>query len=203
MRKLIDLTGQVFGQLTVIERAPNIGKQPAWRCKCSCGNECVVQAGALKSGQKTCGCGQHPQKHGMCHTKIYDIWSSMMQRCYNPNNKEYPDYGGRGIRVCECWHKFENFYEDVSAMEHFGEKGYSLDRIENDKDYCPENVRWADRKTQNRNRRDNVFVEYEGVQMCLKEAAEKAGIYYQTLHSRYQRGDRGKRLFRTVKLCAH
>ena len=83
-------------------------------------------------------------------------------------------------------------------MEHFGEKGYSLDRIENDKDYCPENVRWADRKTQNRNTRKNVFVEYEGVEISLPEAAEKSGIAYATLKSRYHAGDRGERLFRPV-----
>ena len=199
MSKFIDLTGMTFGQLTVIERAPNIGKETAWRCKCSCGNECVVRANALKRGQKTCGCGQGVRTHGMSRTKIYRTWDSMMQRCYNPKSERHDCYGGRGIKVCERWHVFENFYDDVSKLENFGRAGYTLDRIRVNEDYKPDNVRWADRKTQARNRRSNIMVEYEGVQMCLMDAAEKSGINYKCLHKRYQRGLRGDDLFKTVK----
>ena len=203
MGKFQDLTGMTFGRLTVIERAPNIGKQTAWRCRCSCGNECIVQAGNLKNGQKTCGCGsvekfiERNTKHGMEGTKIYGKWSGMLDRCENPNCKDYPRYGGRGIKVCERWHIFENFYADVSVLPHFNEAGYSLDRIDVNGNYCPENVRWATAKEQNRNRRNNTIVEYNGVQMCLKEAAEKSGISYQTLVSRYRVGKRGDDLFAT------
>ena len=141
MSKLIDLTGMTFGQLTVIERAPNIGNMTAWRCRCTCGNECIVRASNLKRGQKTCGCGQSRKTHGMSRTKIYNNWKRMIERCENPNHNSFDGYGGRGIKVCERWHTFENFYEDVSKLEHFGEKGYTLDRIRVNEDYEPGNVR--------------------------------------------------------------
>ena len=206
MGKFQDLTGMTFGRLTVIERAPNIGNLTAWLCRCECGKEIIVTAGDLKRKHTTsCGCGsvekliERSTTHGMTHTKIYRKWGNMIDRCENPNCKMYPYYGGRGIKVCERWHKFENFYEDVSKLEHFGEKGYSLDRIRVNEDYKPGNVRWADRNTQARNKRNNVIVEYQGVQMCLAEAAEKSGISYSTLCNRYQHGDRGERLFRPVR----
>ena len=204
MGKFEDLTGMTFGRLTVIERAPNIGKDTAWRCKCSCGNECIVRSDVLKRGQPTCGCGklekliERSKTHGMSHTKIYKTWSYMLQRCYNPKRPDFDLYGGRGIKVCERWHTFENFYEDVSKLEHFGEEGYTLDRIRVNEDYEPGNVRWADKNTQARNKRNNILVEYEGVEMCLKEAAEKSGISYTTLQARYRVGDRDEKLFRPV-----
>ena len=200
MSKCENLTGMTFGQLTVIERAENDKYGSArWLCKCSCGNECVVAAGNLKKGQTTCGCGQGGITHGMTNTKIYNKWRGMMQRCYYPKHKRHKDYGGRGIRVCERWHKFENFYEDVSKLENFGRAGYTLDRIRVNEDYEPGNVRWADAETQSRNKRNNVIVEYEGVEMSLAEAAEKSGINYNTLLRRYHAGDRGEKLFRPVK----
>ena len=197
MSKLIDLTGMTFGQLTVIERAENTKDGKArWLCRCTCGNECVVRAKDLKRGQKSCGCEQGNVKHRMSRTKIYKKWQGMMDRCYNPKHKKFGDYGGRGIKVCDRWHIFENFYEDVSKLEHFGEKGYSLDRIENDGNYEPGNVRWATKKQQVENRRNTIKVIYEGVEMCLKDAAAKSGMKYETLRDRYKRGDRGDRLFR-------
>ena len=205
-----DLTGKVFGQLTVIERAENTKDGKArWLCRCTCGNECVVSAYDLKrkDGKATtsCGCGklkkliERSTKHGMTGTKIYNKWCGMMERCYNPKSERHDCYGGRGIKVCERWHVFENFYDDVSKLENFGRAGYTLDRIRVNEDYKPDNVRWADRKTQARNRRSNIMVEYEGVQMCLMDAAEKSGINYKCLHKRYQRGLRGDDLFKTVK----
>ena len=123
----------------------------------------------------------------------------MHERCNNPNCKSYPNYGGRGIKICERWKSFKNFYEDVSKLEHFGEESYSLDRINNDSDYCPENVRWATRKEQCRNRRSNVTVEYQGTQMTMIEAAEKSGLSYKLLNDRYRKGKRGEALFEPVK----
>ena len=100
MGKFIDLTGQTFGQLTVIERAENSkGGHARWLCRCTCGNEVVVEAGHLKEGQKTCGCGKtenpNHKTHGMRHTKIYSKWAGMIQRCENPKHKQHDDYGGR------------------------------------------------------------------------------------------------------------
>ena len=208
MGKFKDLTGQKFGRLTVLERVENAkcGKV-RWLCRCDCGNEVIVNGSSLTSqNTKSCGCfhkeliSQLVTTHGMTRTKIYSVWCSIKDRCYNENCKNHPQYGGRGIKMCDRWKdSFENFYEDVSKMEHFNERGYSLDRIDNNGDYCPENVRWADRKTQQRNTRANVKVEYEGVQMCLIEAAEKSGINYRTLQRRYYAGDRGDKLFRPVE----
>ena len=198
-----DLTGQVFGQLTVIERAENTKAGHArWLCRCTCGNECVVEAGHLKDGKQfSCGCGKIEKltTHGMTHTKIYNKWLRMLQRCYNPNCKEYPYYGGRGIRVCERWHKFENFYEDVSQMENYGCAGYSLDRIRVNEDYKPDNVRWATQKQQANNKRNNIKVNYQGEEMTIAEAAEKSGIKESTLYFRYHAGKRGADLFAPVK----
>lgn len=207
MSKFIDLTGMKFHRLTVIERAENDKRGRAcWLCRCECGNLCVVCGKNLLNGNtKSCGCYQREKvkqlhtTHGMCGTSIYTTWQRMINRCENSKAKDFDRYGGRGIKVCERWHIFQNFYDDVSILPHFGEKGYTLDRIDNDGDYCPENVRWADINTQNRNTRQNINVEYNGIEMCLTDAAAASGIEYQTLRQRYWRGDRGERLFCPVK----
>ena len=198
-----DLTGQTFNRLTVIERAENAKDGKArWRCRCSCGNEVVVVGKYLRRGTiQSCGClwREKVTTHGMSHTKIFGKWKTMLKRCENPKCVSYNNYGGRGIKVCERWHDFQNFYNDVSHLPHFGEKGYTLDRIDNDGDYEPCNVRWADYKTQRRNTRQNVFVEYQGVEMCLTDAAKLSNINYYTLRIRYYHGDRGERLFRPLR----
>lgn len=197
MHKLIDLTGQTFGKLTVIARAENIGKQTAWRCRCSCGNECIVAGGDLKRRQKTCrSCSQ--TKHGMSKTPIYKDWTGMIKRCENPNTRFYDRYGGRGIKVCERWHDFQNFYADVSILPHFGEKGYSLERRDNDGDYCPENCCWATKKQQANNRGNNIKVKYKGEEMTLMEAAEHSEMNYFVLLARYHKGLRGDELFAPI-----
>lgn len=198
--KLKDLAGLKFGRLTVLERADNKGRYTVWRCRCDCGNVCVVTGNSLKSGRtKSCGC-LHGQKHGMADTDIYNTWISIKQRCFNPKTPNYNRYGGRGITICDEWKDdFQAFYDYVSKLPHFDEKGYSLDRIDNNKGYEPDNIHWADAKTQARNTRRNIFVEYNGVKMTLSEAAEKSGVQVGTLWSRIQRGDRGERLFRPVR----
>ena len=205
--KLIDLTGQKFGRLTVIERAENSKQRRAqWFCKCDCGNSIVVRSAELLRGNThSCGCFKKQRisethtTHGMKGTKIYRIWCGMIQRCTNPNNPKYKDYGERGIKVCERWLNFENFYEDISKLLHFGEKCYSLDRINNNGNYEPSNLRWATSKMQCRNKSNNRLVEYEGNLITLTEASELSGINYGTLRSRYKQGDRGDKLFRPVR----
>lgn len=205
MGKFKDLTGQKFGRLTVVECA---GKSKCgnyiWKCKCECGSTCFVKGAYLVNGNtKSCGCLRQRwthTTHGLSKTPIYKVWRSMKERCLSPQTSNFADYGGRGIKICERWlNSFENFYEDVSKLPHFGEKGYSLDRIDNNGDYCPENVRWADRKTQCRNRRNNVVVEYQGRKMTLEDAVEKSKICRGTLLSRIKKGDTGDYLFRPVK----
>jgi len=207
MGKFKDLTGLKFGRLTVVERADNDKHGYAcWCCRCDCGNEVTVIGNDLKRGHSTsCGCLKKEKlikrstTHGMKHTKIFNKWIKIKSRCLNPNCKDYPNYGGRGIEICERWLDFQNFYDDVSQLEHFGEENYTLDRIDNNGNYEPCNVRFADRKTQGRNKRNNHLVEYEGVKMTLAEAAERSGINRSTLWARYKHGDRGDKLFRPVK----
>lgn len=206
MSKLKDLTGMKFGRLTVIERAENdkLGKA-RWLCKCDCGNETVVGGAFLRLGQSTsCGClrketGNH-RTHGMKGTSVYHSWCAMKQRCLNPNTKKFKRYGGRGITIYPDWvDDFQAFYDYVSKLEHFGKEGYTLDRIDNNGNYEPNNLRWADNKTQARNRRSNIIVEYNGKAMTLTESAESSGIAFSTLLTRYRAGDREDRLFRPVK----
>lgn len=158
-----------FGRLVVLEQAE--GKKNGcllWKCKCDCGNEVVVPSGKLTSGRKrSCGClqtetaskiassGNNRRTHGMKRTKIYSIWNTMKFRCFNENAPNFNNYGGRGITVCDEWKDdFQSFYDYVSKLPHFGEDGYSLDRINNDGNYEPGNVKWSTRTEQNRNRRN-------------------------------------------------
>lgn len=158
--KALDLTGRRFGRLTVLERKGSKNGKSAWLCRCDCGNEKIITASNLKTNTVSCGC-YHKEiakeaniVHGRTHTKFAYIWNSMKQRCFNPNNKAFKNYGGRGITVCEEWkNDFQTFYDYVSSLPHFGEPGYSLDRINNDGNYEPGNVKWATKNEQNNNRR--------------------------------------------------
>ena len=203
MSALKDLTGQRFGRLTVIERAENKGEEACWKCRCDCNNEVFVRGSSLRKGTtKSCGClvEKNRIKHGMRHTPIYNTWCHIKARCLNSSNNDYKYYGGRGITMYPEWiNNFQAFYDYVSKLEHYGEKGYTLDRIDNNGNYEPNNLRWADKKTQRRNQSRIHFVEYEGVLMSLTEASEKSGIPRDTLKSRSKRGDTGDRLFRPVK----
>lgn len=209
MPQFIDLTGKKFGRLTVIERAENHNKHTYWRCLCDCGNETVVRADCLQNGiSQSCGCLQKEISkslkprltHGKRHTVIYAKYTSIKTRCFNKNAENYPRYGGRGITIYPEWiHDFQAFYDYVSQLEHYGEEGYALDRINNDCNYEPGNLRFADNKTQARNKRNTVTVDYKGETMILKDVAELTDIPYKTLYYRYKNGDRGDKLFRPVR----
>lgn len=159
--KVIDLTGQKFGRLTVICRTENVKGKAAWKCKCSCGNKLVVSSNNLRRHNTlSCGCYHKEQtskaskKLGMSRTHIYYIWTAMKQRCFNPKCKSYKNYGGRGIKVCDEWlNDFQAFYDYVSQLPHFEEKGYTLDRINNDGNYEPDNVKWSTKLEQRHNQR--------------------------------------------------
>lgn len=122
------------------------------------------------------------EKHGKSHTLAYSSWEHMIARCYDPKNKYYHNYGGRGITVCERWkNSFANFYEDMGECP---SKDHSLDRLDNDGTYCKENCKWSTRQEQGRNKRDNHLVTYKGETLTITEIAEKYGIDKRNLYSR-------------------
>lgn len=158
MGKVKDLTGQRFGRLTAVEVA---GRDKwgnvKWRCACECGSETVAVSASLTNGNTaSCGCLQREaaaainRTHGMWRSRIYKVWETMKQRCGNPLNKKYGDYGARGITYDPSWEAFENFLKDMG--ESYKEQ-LSLDRVDNNKGYSKENCRWATRSVQQRNQR--------------------------------------------------
>ena len=196
----VDFTGYRNGRLTVIRKA-DVGKS-TWLCRCDCGNEVVLQAWRLLKN-KSCGClekeniarlSEHSIKHGMTETRLYGIWCGIKNRCTNPNFEHYDRYGGRGIKMCDEWlNSFETF------MQWSNEHGYdarakymSIDRIDVDGDYCPANCRWlSDRKEQNRNRSDTIYVTYnDGHKISAREFAEMHN--FPNYHYVYRKAKAGK-----------
>lgn len=131
--------------------------------------------------------------HGMSETKIYRLWASMLSRCHNPNMTNYKYYGAKGIKVCERWHTFENFYEDMGDRP----DGMSLDRIENDKGYYKENCRWASSDTQRRNRGNNIFITYKGKTQVINDWAREYGVYPALIKYRLTHGYTLDKVFTT------
>ena len=178
-----DLIGQVFNRLTVVEIArKDKRKNILWRCICECGGETVAYAYDLKTGKvKSCKClsreGQN-KTHGGSKTKEFNIWSSMRQRCKNPNDRNFKSYGGRGIKVCPEWDEFENFYADMGPKP----PGKTLDRIDNNAGYSKENCEWRTVAEQCRNKRGNVWVTVNGERMILVDALKSLGTNIGAIH---------------------
>jgi hypothetical protein len=186
MGRFVDLTNQRFGRWLVQYRDPK-GKygKPAWVCLCDCGSTSVVAGSALRMGESTsCGCfqrelaaknlGNTARKHGRHNTPEYFRWLSMKLRCQHPSHHAFQNYGGRGISVCDRWNKsFEAFVEDVGERP---TPEHTLDRIDNDGNYEPTNVRWATRQEQANNRRNNVRITHNGQTKTLAAWARDIGI---------------------------
>lgn len=185
--------GDVFGDWSVVSDQPvpsGNGRSTRlnYLCRCVCGTEKTVNGSNLRRGKSTgCGCvadaktSTRSRTHGMSREPIYAVWRTMLQRCSSPKFRQYKDYGGRGITVCLRWWKFENFLEDMGVPPF---QGASLERKDNDKGYEPENVVWANRGSQAKNKRNNVRFEYQGCNLLLGEWAEKLGVKKATLASR-------------------
>lgn len=181
-----DITGQKFGRLTAIRRAGKQGNHLLWEFRCDCGKTVIALGINVKSGKmKSCGCLRAEQgreqlsTHGLSNTRLHEIWKSMRQRCNNPKNPSYPNYGGRGIAICPEWDDFKLFFD--WAILHGYKDGLQIDRIDNDGDYCPENCRWADEKTQSNNRRSNTWLECRGERHTVAEWSDLTGIKQSTI----------------------
>ena len=166
--KFIDLTNKTFYNLKVISRAPNKGQKVMWNCICKCGNHTIASGTNLKLGKiRSCGCFKIEQlvkrstTHNQRHTNLYQVWKGIKQRCLNHNSSSYKNYGGRGITICEDWkNNFTSFYE--WSMANGYKKGLTIDRIDNNSNYCPENCRWTDIITQANNKRVNKYITING-----------------------------------------
>lgn len=192
--RIQDWTAEKIGRLTVIEYAGCSSKRHYyWKCRCDCGNECVIRADALRTEHTTsCGCfhlerlKKRPTKHGMYRTKLYRIWADMKTRCLNPNNKAYHLYGGAGRGLQEQrWHVFENWNEDMGATY---EPGLTLERIDNEKGYSKANCKWATRSDQANNTRQCVWVTIEGSRRTLTQWAYHYGVSRKAVEGRRHRG---------------
>lgn len=155
-----DLTGRVYGRLTVLRRDGKRGSKYWWYCQCSCGTHVCVQGSELtrvSAPCRSCGCAQREAvtRHGMHGTRVYRIWRGMLNRCENKRMQGYKYYGARGITVCERWHNFENFLADMGEPPF---KGASIDRKDNDGNYEPSNCRWSTLAEQNRNKRGVLYL---------------------------------------------
>ena len=191
-----NLVGMKFGRLTVMDRESPKSKKAKglWVCKCECGNVIKVNTSDLKSGNTTsCGCKrketlrQLRTKHGESNTRLYNVWSDMKKRCYNTKNVDYKNYGGRGITVCDEWMDFQNFYDWAIAngYDETAPRGQcTIDRINVDGNYEPENCRWVDRYIQMNNKRNNRILTYNGESHTLAEWCEIVNIPYNCLKSR-------------------
>ena len=200
MGKCEDLTGQKFGKLTVIKRVENhvqpCGKQYVqWLCKCDCGNETVVRSANLKGGRtQSCGCliKETNSTHGLKKTRLYVVWKDIKARCFNPNANNFKDYGAKGVFMCDEWRNdFKVFYD--WAMEN----GYNpnakrgectIDRINNNKGYSPDNCRWTDNLTQQNNKKNNRFLTYNGETHTIAEWSRILNIKTYVLYARLYSG---------------
>lgn len=180
------LTGQTFGRLTVVTFAGRVNKIRVWQCRCECGNVTTVTTANLVRGHtQSCGCLQRERssanmrrvafRHGKAGTPEWNAWMSMFSRCYDPNNKRYSRYGGRGIKVCERWNgSFENFLSDMGPRP---SNKHTLDRLDNDGNYEPGNCGWRTKTQQNNNRGSyNVRIQVGDRDLTLAEWSRETGV---------------------------
>ena len=194
--RAIDITAQQFGRLTAIRRAASEGRHTAWLFSCACGNEKTITLDSVRRGlSRSCGCLRsestaarsttHGKSIGRRESRELKSYNHAKSRCQNPNDTKYPQYGGRGIRMCQEWsNDASQFIADMGPCPPL----HTLDRINPHGHYEPGNCRWATSYQQARTRTDNVFVEHEGRRMILKDYAALLGLNYKRLHARLKSG---------------
>lgn len=206
-----NLVGKKFGKLTVIEQhgftKPNkYGQRYAiWYCKCDCGNYVERTTDVLKRGKSSCGCAQRDNlkkmslgntKHGLSKSRIYGIWKNMINRCYREKDIHYQAYGARGIKVCDEWkNDSSKFFEWAFANGY--RDNLTIERIDNDKDYCPENCTWIPKEQQPKNKRQNILITYKGKTMCASDWAKETGINANAIRYRFKHGWSADKIFST------
>ena len=190
MSSKLDLVGQKFNRMTVVALSTRVRPKRSaryWVCKCDCGTVKDVRGPELVNGSTTsCGCynAEKSRKHGKEGTTIYSVWASMKYRCQNPKSRAYPNYGGRGITVCEAWKDFMNFYADMGDAP----EGMDLDREDNEKGYTPENCRWVSRTVNMNNRRVNLNLTLNGETRTATQWARITGLSRTTIGRRVKQG---------------
>lgn len=196
VQKHVNLTGQRYGRLVVVQEIERVRPRVRrFECLCDCGNTSYVRLGNLRSGITTsCGCWSLEYRrgiaacdqatHGLSKHALYPTWRNMMRRCYNTKDRSYKNYGGRGIKVCERWHRVENFIADMCARPH---PDSTVERKDNDGNYSPENCYWATRLQQNRNRRNTKMIELNGETRSLGEWCEAYKMDYHVVRDRIYR----------------
>ena len=198
MGRVNDLTGRTFGRLTVLERAENTKRGTArWKCKCECGSIITIRGDALSRGiTVSCGCykkekaeetGAKYIKHGMTRTRLHTEWKSMKARCYNPNNKRFDRYGGRGITVCPEWRESFEAFRDWALANGYRDD-LTIEREDTNGNYCPENCRWATQKEQQNNRSNNRLITHNGRTQTVTQWQDETGIKEATIRYRLKKG---------------
>ena len=184
--------GQKFNKLTVVGFVRKNDRWH-WKCKCECGGESVAYPNQVIRGKtKTCGCGKSVTfhnmhlKHGEAGTRLNKIWKDMRKRCNNKNCKSYKYYGAKGVKVCEEWNDYINFKE--WAINNGYEDGLSIERIDVDKDYCPENCTWITMKEQTENQTHTIFVEHNGRKMSVGKWCDELNLKRSTVYGRISKG---------------
>ena len=181
-----------FGRLVAIRPCgKDKNRNILWECVCDCGNKTVVSAASLRK-TRSCGClgreliANRNYSHGRSDQKLYKVWAAIKQRCTNPKNSRFSDYGGRGINLCHEWLDFEPFFR--WAIENGYKNGLEVDRIDNDGGYSPDNCRIVERKQNQRNKRDNHFIEFANKRLTISDWAERVGTSPKTIWKRLYRG---------------
>ena len=189
MSKLVDITGKRYGNLVVIKRVENAPNGVAvWECLCDCGNTVTVRGGNLKSGAvKSCGCRRKNAKptlrHNMSNSKLYRTWAAVKRRCNTPSDKNYKNYGGRGIKMCEEWNNsFEAFMN--WAISNGYSDSLTIERIDVNGNYCPENCTWIPANEQQNNRRTCYSITYNGKTQTLIDWCSELNLPYKLIHNR-------------------